>query len=384
MEIPVDSAAGKLPFRVLHVDDAPAERYRRRRALERGGFVVIEADSGAAALERIATDEIDLALLDVRLPDTSGFDLGRRIKQHAAAQRRDIAVILISTYFTDSDTRVQGLESGADAYLIEPVPDQELVATLRAVGRLLRQLRQARGMEAVLVRQAEELREADRAKNEFLAGVVHELRQPIQAIVSAVSVMRLRPNRRTGERARETIDRQAQQLASITEELLDAAKVVRGEVSMKLQVEDLRDVVRRALETVRPAVTAREHQLDAAFPDQPVPVRADASRLQQVFVNILTNAVRYTPPGGQIALAFEVQPSEAAVRIADSGVGIAEADLSRIFDLFTRASSEGSGFGIGLAVARSIVEKHGGRIEACSAGPSRGSQFVVTMPSVVQ
>lgn len=382
MDTPLDfGSGGHSPSRILHVDDSPAERYRRRRALERAGFVIIEAESGARALDILSSEEIDLALIDVRLPDTSGFELGRRIKQVAFEQGRDVAVVLISTYFTDSDARVQGLESGADAYLIEPVADAELVATLRTVGRLLQKLRQARRLELALLRQAEELRDADRAKNEFLASVVHELRQPIQAIVSAIGVMRMRANRRTGERARETIERQAQQMARITEGLLDAAKVVRGQVTMNLEALDLRDVVRRALETVRPAVTERQHRLDTAFPERPVQVRADGSRLQQVFVNILTNAVRYTPAGGQIGIAFDPGPTEVAVRVTDSGTGIAEADLPRIFELFTRASAEGPGFGIGLAVARTIVEKHGGRIHATSAGQDRGSEFVITLPT---
>ena len=138
------------PFCVLHVDDSLADRHRRRRALERAGVRVLDAVSGRAAIDMLASAPVDLALLDVNLPDGSGFDLARRIKQLAHEEDRDIAVVLISAYFTDSGARVYGLESGADAYLAEPVEDAELVATVRAVGRVLRQLRVAREQQRML------------------------------------------------------------------------------------------------------------------------------------------------------------------------------------------------------------------------------------------
>jgi signal transduction histidine kinase len=419
--------------------------------------------------------------------------------------------VLISAYFTETEYRVQGLESGADAYLIEPISDAELSATLRAVARRLEQLQTARHNERLLdalfeyipegitvadapdvrirrisrfgveltgrprdtleaisadehpekwailradgvtpaspgdlpltrsvlsgavitdeewvlrrpdgqhvtilcsagpIRDAAgrvtggviawrditarketeealrrltaELRRADEAKNDFLATVVHEVRQPIQAALAGLGVMKTRATRRAGERAREVVERQLHQIARITEDLLDATRIVRREVPLRLQPLDLCAVLRQSLETVRPAAATRELQLLGHVPAQPIPVRADAVRLEQVFVNLLSNAVRYTGSGGTIDLSVEALPDSAVVRVQDTGDGIAPEHLTRIFDLFVRGSSHPGGFGIGLSVARSLVESHGGTLTARSAGPGHGSEFTVRLPT---
>lgn len=359
---------------VLHVDDSEADRYRRRRALESAGFRVSEASSGGHALAQVERSAPDILLIDVALPDMTGFDVARRVTRAAAHAQRDMAIVLISAYFTDSRFRVEGLEAGADAYLIEPLSDAELVATLVALSRQLRTLQQARDTERRLL-------EANAAKNDFLATVAHELRQPIQAALAAVALMKQRAGKDIGEHAREVIDRQLWQMNRITEDLLDAARIVRGQVVLDLKPVDLCEIVRAGLETIRPALAERHADVVVHIPDEPVRVSGDAARLQQVLVNIMSNAVKYTPAGQRVSIEVGAGASQAKVRVTDSGVGIPVEQLPRIFELFTRGEGapEG-GFGIGLAVARTIVEQHGGSIEARSEGRGRGSEFVVRVP----
>jgi signal transduction histidine kinase len=359
---------------VLHVDDSEADRYRRRRALQLAGFHVADVGTGAAAVAQFEVAAPDILLLDVALPDMSGFDLTREFKTRAAAHQRDVMVVLISAYFTDSHFRVEGLQAGADAYLIEPLSDAELVATIAAMGRVLRTLQQARENERLL-------REANAAKNDFLASVAHELRQPIQAAIAAVGLMKARAGKEAGERAREVVNRQLWQMERITEDLLDAARIVRGQTALDRRAVDVCEAVRAALETLRPAIAQGQHDLAVHLPDAAVTVSGDAARLQQVLVNLVSNAVRYTPPGGRITVRLECDDGEASVRVADSGVGIATEQLPRIFEMFTRGEgAPRGGFGIGLAVARTIVEQHGGSIEARSAGPGKGSEFIIRLP----
>lgn len=157
MAAPGTAVAASAPLAVLHVDDSPADRYRRRRALAAAGFRVTDVDTVAAARAAFAADGPDVVLLDVRLPDGSGFDLARELKAEAAARHRAVAVLLISSYFTESEYRVRGLESGADAYLVEPIEDAELVASVRSVGRRLEQVRVSRDIADQLQRRVEEL-----------------------------------------------------------------------------------------------------------------------------------------------------------------------------------------------------------------------------------
>lgn len=364
---------------VVHVDDSPADRYRRRKVLERGGFRVADVETGAAALPVIARELPDIVLLDVRLPDASGFDLTRAIKAQATGASRDIGVILISAYFTESEYRVRGLESGADAYLIEPISDAELVASVRAVARRVEQLKAARRNEQLLDARTGELRLADQAKNEFLATVVHELRQPINAAVAAVGVMKARADRSLGERARDVIERQLQQISRIAEDLLDATRIVRGQVALRIAPHDLGAILRRSVDAVSATAAERGVRLSAAVPADPVFLPSDGSRIEQVLVNLLSNGVRYTPRGGEVNIALEATAENAVIRIRDTGEGIAPERLPRIFDLFVRGPSS-DGLGIGLAIARVLIEAHSGRIEAQSGGPGRGSEFTVVLP----
>jgi two-component system CheB/CheR fusion protein len=218
------------------------------------------------------------------------------------------------------------------------------------------------------------------ARDEFLTLVTHELRQPLHASLAALRLMRTRISRERGERARTVVERQIQQMNRLVEDLLDAARIVTSHVSMDLRTIDLRESVRCGIETIAPLMEERHHQFSVALPEGRVPVRADEARLQQVLMNLLTNAAKYTDTAGRIALTLTLADAHAVISLRDSGRGIEPDLLPRVFDLFTRGAGDITGFGIGLTVARRLVELQGGRLEAHSDGAGRGSEFVVYLP----
>jgi PAS domain S-box-containing protein len=233
------------------------------------------------------------------------------------------------------------------------------------------------------------LRQADKRKDEFLAMLAHELRNPLAPIRNAVSALqRLNDNDPAAkDQARfliAMVDRQADHLIRLVDDLLEVARITSGKIELKKQHVDLRDTVRQAIETSQPAINAGRHMMTISLPDQPLTVDGDPMRLTQVFANLLNNAAKYTPPEGRIAISMRSDGEEVVASIGDNGIGIRSEILPHIFDLFYQANRtkgrEQGGMGIGLALARSLVEMHGGQVEARSDGPGRGSVFVVRLP----
>lgn len=240
-----------------------------------------------------------------------------------------------------------------------------------------------RGLEAHELEARSEA--AHRKQVRFLATVAHELRNPLSPIRTAAQLLaRAGGDPATLARLQGIIERQAAHMTRLVEDLLDAARGDVGAFRMERQVLDLRTVLEQALETTRPAIAERGQTLLERLPTGPILVDGDPTRLAQVFCNLLDNARKYTPRGGEVALTALAGLSEVTVSVADDGMGIAPEALTHVFDMFARESRapdvDRSGLGIGLAVVRSLVEAHGGRIEAHSAGPDRGSEFVVSLP----
>jgi PAS domain S-box-containing protein len=231
----------------------------------------------------------------------------------------------------------------------------------------------------------EALREAHRQKDEFLAMLSHELRNPLAPIRHSVEIMRLvGPKEPALLTARDMIDRQVTHLARLVDDLLDVSRVSRGKIQLQKKPLDLSSAVGQAIETRRYLLEARRHELTVKLPKGPVPVEGDFTRLAQVVVNLLDNAAKYTDVGGKVALEVELASDEAVLRVRDSGRGIDPSALKKVFDLFYQADrtfdrSDG-GLGIGLSLVRSLVEMHGGTVEAHSAGRGKGSEFVVRLP----
>jgi signal transduction histidine kinase len=238
-----------------------------------------------------------------------------------------------------------------------------------------------------------ELREADRRKDEFLAMLAHELRNPLAPIRNALEILRLRgQDRRSAVReAWNMVERQTEQLSRLVDDLLDVARITRGKINLERHPLDVSEVVRRAVETSRPVIEARRHHLEVHLPPYPVWVEGDLTRLAQVVLNLLNNAAKYTEEGGRITLTVEApppgegHPGEVVLRVRDTGVGIPAEMLPKVFDLFTQADrtldrAQG-GLGIGLTLVRRLVEMHGGRVRAYSEGPGKGTEMVVRLPA---
>ncbi len=230
------------------------------------------------------------------------------------------------------------------------------------------------------------LREQDRRKDEFLAMLAHELRNPLAPVRSIVDVMRLRGGTTLNEREAQILDRQTRNLARIVDDLLDVARITHGKVELKREPTDLARVIARAVDSVRKLIEERRHTLQVHAPNDTPHVDGDPIRLEQVLVNLLTNAAKYTEPGGHIELLVSSEQGKARVRISDTGKGLPAGALESIFNLFEqgdrRLDRSGGGLGIGLTIVRRLVELHGGRVFASSRGPDQGSEFTVELPTV--
>jgi PAS domain S-box-containing protein len=237
--------------------------------------------------------------------------------------------------------------------------------------------------------QAEQaLQEADRRKDEFLAVLAHELRNPLAPISNAVQMLRCADGKRKADRVMEMANRQVRQITRLVDDLMDVSRITRGKIELARQPVPLGEIVAGAVETSRPAIDRAGHAFTLSLPPEPLMLDADKVRLTQVFSNLLNNAAKYTDPHGRIMLSAwrEDAPDGARVKVAvrDSGIGIPRDKLTRVFDMFAQVEAAGSrsqgGLGIGLAMVHSLVQMHGGTVEAHSEGPGRGSEFVVRLP----
>jgi PAS domain S-box-containing protein len=238
-------------------------------------------------------------------------------------------------------------------------------------------------------RAEEALREADRRKDEFLAMLAHELRNPLAPIRNALHLLK-----QTGledavrQEVRGMMERQVQHLSRLVDDLLDISRITRGKIQLRKERLDVAAVVQRAVETCRPAVEERRHNLIVSLPPEPPGLEVDPARLEQVLSNLLDNAAKYTPEGGRIEVTAAREGGEVVLRVRDTGVGIRPDMLARIFDLFVQSErvleDARGGLGIGLALVRSLVAMHGGSVAAHSDGPGRGSEFVVRLPALAE
>jgi len=234
-------------------------------------------------------------------------------------------------------------------------------------------------------RAVEALRETDRRKNEFLATLAHELRNPLAPIRNSLNVLRLSgPNAIVVAEVQEVMERQVNHMVRLVDDLLEISRINTGKIDLRPEPVELASVVRNAVETSRPLIDTGRHELTTTLPATPLTVDGDPVRLSQVVANLLNNAAKYTPAGGRITLTVRREGSEAAISVRDTGIGIAPTMLRRVFEMFTQVDRERQhaqgGLGIGLALASLLVGLHGGRIEARSEGEGRGSEFVVWLP----
>jgi PAS domain S-box-containing protein len=255
----------------------------------------------------------------------------------------------------------------------------------RKVVVLFTDITERRRTELELRRLADDLAEQDRRKTAFLATLAHELRNPLAPIRSGLQLMRRTRSDPTAiARVQDIMDRQLDHLVHLVDDLLDVARITRGQVELKPALVNLADVLNAAVETSMPLVEAARHRLDVRLPPEPLVLHADATRITQVVSNLLNNAAKYTPRGGHIVLAAERDGDQALIAVSDNGIGIPPESLGEVFQMFTQVAHAAQhmpgGLGIGLSLVRSLVELHGGTITAASAGTGTGSVFTVRLP----
>ncbi|MBD1918096.1 MULTISPECIES: response regulator [Cyanophyceae] len=517
---------------ILHIDDNEANRYIVRRILQNAGFAVVEAATGTAGLEALALHQPALIILDVQLPDLNGFEVCRQIK--ANPRTRFIPVLHLSASFVKSQDKAEGLDSGADGYLAQPVEPIELLATVRSLfrirqaeelalisarewqttfdaindsvclldqqGKILRcnqamtrlfdkpaeeilgqshyelmnaslgvgdgtcfyraretyqrQLLELQSQErwfaktmdpvlnefgsftgAVLIlvditnrkqiederkqaeitlqernqrldslyettrEQADQLRQANRIKDEFLAVLSHELRSPLNPILGWARILQTKQqNAAKTQYALETIERNARLQAQLIEDLLDVSRILQGKLSLNTVPVNLPFTIKSALETVQLAAEAKSIQIETIFDPDVGQVLGDSSRIQQILWNLISNAVKFTPQGGSVKVRLEqieeveehVSPHHlvtyAQITVSDTGKGITASFLPYVFDYFRQADSTTTrsfgGLGLGLAIVSHLVDLHGGTVQAASLGEGQGSTFIVRLPII--
>jgi len=422
---------------ILLVDDQPARLLTYQSVLSELGQNLICAHSGLEALDKLMREEFAVVLLDVSMPGMDGFEAARLIHEHPRFEKTPI-IFVTGVHVTELD-RLKGYKAGAVDYVSIPVVPEilrskvavlvELYCKRRELRELNRTLAQAneRLAEANTTLQAEKtrelkdlnatlqranaelelanrslqsevaeraraeqaLKEADRHKDEFLAMLAHELRNPLAPIRSAVHLMRMKPV--TDPQlswSRDVIERQLSHLTRLVDDLLDVARITRGKINLSREPTELAALIARAVETVQPLIQERGHQFTCEVPDGTLTVDADPLRLTQAFGNVLGNAAKYTERGGHINLGVCRQGAEVEIRVRDNGIGIPAEVLPRIFDLFTqldgRSDHPHSGLGIGLALVRRLLQMHGGTITAHSEGAGLGSEFVIRLPLLLE
>jgi signal transduction histidine kinase len=356
-------------FRIVLADDNADMRSYVRRLLGERWDVETVAD-GAQAIDAINRQRPDVVVTDVMMPNVDGFELVRRLRADPATST--IPIIMLSAR-AGEESRVGGLVSGADDYLVKPFAARELIARVE---------RQLLGALATARRDAEA---ASRAKDEFFALLGHELRNPLAPIATALHVMRMRgPGVFESERA--VIDRQIRHMTRLVDDLLDVSRIARGKIDLQRERLELAEVVRDAVETASPLLEQLGHHLAIDVPARGLVVSGDRVRLAQVVGNLVNNAAKYTPAGGRIELTGRPDGDEITLGVRDNGVGISPDMLPHVFELFVQARQGADrahgGLGLGLAIAQSVTRLHGGRIVVASDGPGRGSTFIVRLPAV--
>ncbi|NLE87301.1 MAG: response regulator [Myxococcales bacterium] len=425
---------------ILVVDDNRANLVAIQAALFGLGGRVVTASSGPEALRRLLERDFALLILDVQMPTMDGFETARLIR--ARQRSRHTPIIFVTAHHRDDRDVSQAYQLGAVDFLFKPIVPEilrakatvflQLQERTREVARqsqllreherrrhelelaearrrweedaLRRRMESERRIAADMARRADELArtvaeleraereltrmnralaEADRRKDEFLAVLAHELRNPLAPIVNSLGVLKLLlgdapdPGVR---RAEEAIERQTRHLTRLVDDLLDLSRINSGKIELRTERLRLNDIVSQAVALAQPSIEQRRHELRVHLLESGGEVVADAVRLAQVLSNLLNNAARYTEPGGVIELTCAQDETHARVTVRDSGRGIPPELLDKVFDMFVQEQSGGGGLGIGLSLVRSLVRLHGGTVTVASDGLNRGSAFTIELP----
>jgi signal transduction histidine kinase len=396
-------AGDRPPVRVLLIDDDEEDFLLTRDLLEElpgDGYHLDWVGDYDAGLAAICEATHDVYLLDYQLGARTGLELLREARAEGC-----LAPVILLTGQGEYEIDRAAMDAGAADYLEKSRLDPTLLE--RALRHALLQKRYEADLERKVRERTQELEqlnrdlhkeiaerkrveaalvEADRRKDEFLATLAHELRNPLAPIRNALEIMRLADNDPTAiAKSRAVMERQVGQMVRLIDDLLDVSRITRGKLQLVTERLDLRSVIDTAVEMSRPQIEKAGLRLSVSLPSNPIWVTGDRVRLTQVLSNLLNNAAKYTESGGKVFLATGHESARAVVRVRDTGVGIPPEMLPHVFELFTQVDrslnrSQG-GLGIGLALVRRLVEMHGGSVVAQSEGLGKGAEFIVTIPA---
>jgi signal transduction histidine kinase len=406
---PLEVAEGNAPINILIVDDEPKNLTVLETVLDDPEYRLVRAHSADEALLALVAEQFALLILDIRMPGMTGFELAQVIKERKKTAR--VPIIFLTAYYSEDQHVLEGYDTGAVDYLHKPVNPSILrskvavfaelhrksrdvalanlalldeVAERRHAEEQLRELNET--LEQRVTERTELLREADRLKDEFLAMLGHELRNPLSAITNAMQLIHsASQNPERVAWALSLVDRQTKNLRRIVDDLLDVARITRRRIELRRQPVDVVQVVEQAVEVVRPLLRGNDHVLHVELATAgSLRVDADPTRLEQCVVNLLLNAIKYTSNERRITIAAERADQEAIIIVRDNGIGIAPDMLPRIFELFAQADRSldraQGGLGIGLYICRQLIELHGGSVAATSTGVGSGAEFTIRLP----
>jgi signal transduction histidine kinase len=372
---------------VLLVDDQPAKLLTYQAILGDLGTNLVTASSAREALDQLLKNEFAVVIVDVCMPELDGFELAEMIRDHP--RFRQTAIIFVSgVHLTDLD-RLKGYQRGAVDYLPVPIVPEILRAKVQVFVDLHLKTRELerlnKHLERRVAERTEELEEAARRKDQFLAVLAHELRNPLAAIRMAAQSIGM-PPAASGDHERWAgiIERQVGHLSRLIDDLVDVSRITRGTISLQRQPLDIGGIVAEAAEASRPIFDDRQHKLVVNLPEDPLTIFGDAARMVQVVANLLHNAAKFTPKGGDITVTVEAENDEIVIRVADNGIGIEPEMLPKVFEMFSQVGRPldrpATGLGIGLALVRTLVELHGGTVVAESLGRGMGTQVTLRVP----
>lgn len=390
---------------ILLVDDQASRLLSYESILEELGQNLISARSGEEALQRLLEHDFAVVLLDVSMPGMDGFETAAMIHEHPRFE--SIPIIFVTGIHDSEFDALKGYRLGAVDYVSIPIVPEilrskvtvlvELYCQRRELQRLNQSLAEAnaalqneKALELERVNRNLEnanaaLRDADRHKDEFIAILAHELRNPLAPIRAAVDIMSLLQLEHPQLRwAREVIDRQTTHLSRLVDDLLDVSRISRGTIKLSKEVLTVRTILDRSIEAAQPIISANNHQLQLECSAETATVEGDPTRLVQILSNLLNNAAKYMQTSGTIQLRASIEDGYVVFSVKDSGIGLTSEALPKLFNLFSRVHDHSdyapSGLGIGLALVRQLVDLHGGKVSATSPGPNRGSEFTVHLP----
>jgi signal transduction histidine kinase len=368
------------PFCILIVDDSAEDRESFRRGLMKedpGAYAFVEASLGEEGLAAFRRERPDCILLDYSLPDLSGLEFIERLRRE---EKGLTTPVIMLTGQGNESIAVQAIKRGAQDYLVKRFPFFELGRAVRgAIGRAAierqleerrREVQQLADERSRLVEQLEqqtlELREKDRRKDEFLAILAHELRNPLGPIRNAAKVLSLEPMNQDGSaKAREVIERQVAHMARLIDDLLDVSRIARGKISLRSQRLDLAALAREAAEDHRAEIESADLTLALEMPDSPLWISGDSTRLAQVFGNLFHNARKFTGAGGVVTFSVRQTGNSATIKVSDTGIGMDTELLTHAFECFNQAEQSlarsRGGLGLGLALTKGLARRNRSR-----------------------